>query len=200
MLSTTELFVEHIISGILSLIWVGAIAFSVTGIDPSLMPFIKDFWGLFALVTTAIAYPIGIFVDTIADKILERWNGRIKVKNEVQNESIILLLHKLKDDNLTAYFTYNRFKTRVSRSSALNFLLIGITVPMFILLQGNALGVEHPLRIALTIFITFILLSVIAILLWREIAYSVHRRTKQVVDSNRGAGFKNVPVMVPPMK
>ncbi len=199
MLSTTELFVEHIISGILSLIWVGAIVFSVTGIDPSLMPFIKDFWGLFAVVTTAIAYPIGIFVDTIADKILDGWNERIKKEKEVETVSLILLLHRLKDDNLTGYFTYNRFKTRVSRSSALNFLLIGLTVPLFILVSGNGLGVEHPLRIALTIFVTFTLLSSIAILLWREIAYSVHKRTKQVLDNNPDRG-RHIPVFVPPMK
>ncbi len=78
MLSTTELFVEHIISGILSLIWIGAIVFCFTGVDTSFMPLIKDLWGLLAVVATAIAYPVGIFVDTAADKILENWNGKIK--------------------------------------------------------------------------------------------------------------------------
>ncbi|MDX1586283.1 MAG: hypothetical protein R3222_06045 [Balneolaceae bacterium] len=188
MLSTTELFVEHIISGILSLVWIGAIALSITGFDLSIIPYLQSFWGLLAVLMTAIAYPIGIFVDTAADMLLEKKNLNIKtVKASVPKDvSLIQLLHELKDENITSYFIYNRFKTRVTRSSALNFVLIGLAVPVFLWVRGEGLQIEGVNAIAITIMATFLFLSVIAFLMWTETVKTMHERTRQLLDQNPG--------------
>jgi hypothetical protein len=178
MLSTTELFVEHIISGILSLLWILLVIFCITGIDPTLLPVIKELWGLFAVVTTAIAYPIGIFVDTIADKLLEKWNQKIKASHGLPADfSLLIFLHENKDDNnLLSYFTYNRFKTRVARSSFINFMMIGIVGAAFVLVQGSTFGFMQTGKLGAIVFITFILLAGTALYLWKEIAETVYQR------------------------
>ncbi len=181
MLSTTELFVEHIISGILSLLWIIAIMLCFTGIDTSILPVIRDFWGLFAVVTTAIAYPVGIFVDTFADKLLTGWNQKIKRQYNPKNEiNLLTLIRNMKDTNITNYFTYNRFKTRIARSSFINFAMIGIAGALLITLRGPALGIERTGTISLVIFVTFILLSSTALFLWREIARTVYQKASRL--------------------
>jgi len=182
MLSTTELFVEHIISGILSLLWILLIIFCFTSIDPTLLPIIKDLWGLFAVVTTAIAYPVGIFVDTIADKVLENWNKKIKARHGLPADfSLLVFLHENKDDNnLLSYFTYNRFKTRVARSSFINFTMIGIAGAAFVLFQGTTLGIMQSGKIAGILFITFIVFAGTALYLWKEIAETVYQRAAEL--------------------
>ncbi len=175
MLSTTELFVEHIISGILSLVWIIAIMLCFTGIDTSILPVIHDFWGLFAVVTTAIAYPVGIFVDTFADKLLAGWNQKIKRQYDPKNEiNLLTLIRNMKDTNITNYFTYNRFKTRIARSSFINFAMIGIAGALFIIFRGASIGINQPVNISVVIFIFSIVLSATALFLWKEIANTVY--------------------------
>ena len=158
MLSTTELLVEHIISGILSLVWIVAIIACFLGIDPSILSLIKSYWGLFAVVATAVAYPIGIIIDTFADKLLSRWNEGIrKNKGLPDGFSLMVLLYKLKDENIVNYFTYNRFKTRVARSSGINFAMIGWSLALFVWLQGDTIGILQSKMIGIIILIIIIL-------------------------------------------
>ena len=177
MLSTTELLVEHIISGILSLVWILAIVFSVTGLDASVFPMVKEYWALFAIVVTAVAYPIGIFVDTVADKMLDGRNEKIRQRFNLKEDfSMMKLVHEMKDDNVRSYFTYNRFKTRVSRSSMLNFAMMALSIFLFTMTRGSEVGVEQPLKIGLTVLISFSLFSVLAFFLWKEIAHTTYKR------------------------
>lgn len=181
MLSTTELFVEHIISGILSLVWILLVVFSMVGLEPGWIPVIKDLWGLFAVVSTAVAYPIGIFIDTLADKFLSRRSDAIKQASGLPaGFSIIHLVHRLKDDNIRSYFTYNRFKTRVARSSFINFAMIGISGAVFIAIRGASLGMTDPLKVALILCALFSGLSLTALYLWREIANTVYAQASQL--------------------
>lgn len=178
MLSTTELFVEHIISGILSLLWILMIIFCFTGIDDTLFIVIKEMWGLFIVVTTAIAYPVGIFIDTLADKLLESWNEKIKTRNKLTTQfSLLAFLHENKDDdNLRSYFTYNRFKTRVARSSFINFFMLGIASASFVMIQGPSLRILQAGKISAILLITFITFASTALYLWKEIAENVYKR------------------------
>ncbi len=151
------------------------------GVDVSLLPVIKDYWGLCAIIATAIAYPIGIFVDTIADNMLAGSNDRIKKKQGLPDDfSLLSLLHELKDNNITGYFTYNRFKTRVARSSFLNFTMIAIAVSIFIWLHGEEISIENTVTASVVIFVAFLILAATALFLWREIAKTVYERASKL--------------------
>ena len=80
------------------------------------------------------------------------------------------------DDNVRSYFTYNRFKTRVARSSMANFAMIAVAVFLFIMVRGEHLGITAPLTIALTVFVTFANLTLTAWFLWNEIANTTYRK------------------------
>jgi hypothetical protein len=183
MLSTTELFVEHIISGILSVVWMMFFVFCLTGLDPSFLIIIRDNWPFFLLVTTAVAYPIGIMVDTVADLVLARQNAKIRAnQNLPESFSILAMIYQWKDENIKNYFTYNRFKTRVARSSMINFLMIAIGGSTFVWCQGETIGVVQTEKISIIILLVFLLLSVSAYLLWREIGNHVYQKASLLAN------------------
>jgi hypothetical protein len=186
MLSTTELLVEHIISGILSLIWIFAIVLCFIDIDWTVVEIVKDYWAISAILVTSISYPIGIGVDTVADRVLSAWDQRIKSKYYTDPSiSVMGLIKKIKDNYTTNYFTYNRFKIRVARSSSLNFLMIGIFVPICILVNRSIHeAVEDKTAFPLVIFGLFIGLSALTLFVWRDVTHTVHKRTKRFWGEN----------------
>ena len=130
MLSTTQLLVEHIISGLLAMIWIGIglIILLDTGAEDLIAPLL-DNWSVTTLFIGAIAYPTGLVVDEIADRLLGMWNRKIKRKaNIAEDKSTLQYLSEIKNENTLRYFTYNRFKIRIVRSAFLNFLLIALMI------------------------------------------------------------------------
>ena len=104
MLSTTELLVEHIISGILSLIWIFAIVLCFIDIEWSVIEIVKDYWAISAIIVTSISYPIGIGVDTVADRLLSGWDKKIKAKYYTDKSiSVMALIKKIKDNDSSIY-------------------------------------------------------------------------------------------------
>lgn len=185
MLSTTELFVEHIISGILSVVWMMSFVFCLTGLDPGFFPAMREYWPFFALVTTAVAYPIGIMVDTVADILLARQNGKIRAKyNLPASFSILEMINQWKDDNLKSYFTYNRFKTRVARSSMINFMMIAMGGSTFVWCQGVSIGIVQTEKISIIILLVFMFLALSAYLLWRQIGNDVYQKASLMAKRN----------------
>ncbi len=185
MLSTTELFVEHIISGILSLVWIIAFMLCFTGVDPLMFATIRDYWPVWLLVSTAVAYPIGIFVDTVADLMLEGLDRHTKLKHQLPADfSFLMKITNDTPENIVSYFTYNRFKTRVARSSFVNFALIGFGWALLLRLQGEVLGIDRPLAVSAVVFITFNLLATTAFFLWWKIANTVYQKAKRVWPEN----------------
>lgn len=181
MLSTTELFVEHIISGILSLVWIVAAMLCFTGVDPAMWAGLKDYWAVVLLIGTAVAYPVGILVDTTADLMLEGLDKHTKRKHKLPDDfSLLLRITDGTPTNIINYFTYNRFKTRVARSSFLNFGLIGFIVAILLRRQGMAFGVEEPLLVSVVVFLTFNLLAAAAFFLWWKIANTVYKKASRV--------------------
>jgi hypothetical protein len=83
-------------------------------------------------------------------------------------------------ENIVSYFTYNRFKTRVARSSFVNFALIGIGVALLLRLQGESLGIDRPLNVSVVVFLTFNLLATTAFFLWWKIANTVYAKARRV--------------------
>ena len=184
MLSTTELLVEHIISGILSLVWLSGIFFCFIDFDWSQFSITKEYWIILTLFITAIAYPVGIFVDTLADKILSRQD--LSIKRKYYTNPTINILHMIKranDSNITSYFTYNRFKSRIARSSFLNFLLISIIFPIFLSFNYTGVGISKPFTLGIVIVLIFLLLAASSLYVWKETSYTIHKRTNELWNS-----------------
>ena len=97
------------------------------------------------------------------------------------------MIYQWKDDNIKNYFTYNRFKTRVARSSMINFLMIALGGSTFVWCQGEAVGVVQTEKISLIILFVFALLSLSAYLLWREIGITVYNKASMLANRKNDA-------------
>ena len=79
-----------------------------------------------------IVYPVGLFIDEVADFLSEPGKKKIKKDEGISDNSLngFKLLFLTKDEWLRKYFDYVRIRIRLSRSTALNFLIIAIIFPI----------------------------------------------------------------------
>lgn len=103
----------------------------------------------------AAIYPIGIFVDELADYISHPWIKRIRDRRfhsegldpDNSNLQAMYLLQRTDDDFLRSYFNYIRMRVRVSRSTALNLALTTAAAVIFSIVRFR-----HSQGFALVIF------------------------------------------------
>jgi len=180
MISTTELLVEHIISGILSLVWILAICFSVIEPSSNTLIVIKEYWIIFVFFITAVSYPIGLITDAIADRILDSWDKRIRTKEYEDNEiDLIMMLEKANGTNILNYFTYNRFKIIIARSSWLNFLLIGFSSLLFFISNKATFNTFSIFKLSTVVFLISLTLSIASLFVWYTSTVTLARKARQ---------------------
>jgi hypothetical protein len=135
-MSTTSLFVDLLISGIQVAMWLCLLVGCIFGADPKLLSGVKDWSAVLAVLLLPIVYPVGIFIDNLADDLLRPIGRRIRKRFALdETPSVMKLLARTKDDFLPRYFDYVRTRIRISRSSALNFSLITLFGELFIWLR-----------------------------------------------------------------
>ena len=129
-MSTTDLLIEHLITGIQTAIWIILLSLTFSGIDETLMEFLKANETLVLFLTMALIYPLGIFVDNLSDKLLDWKDKQIRdkeFKDKVPKDlSVSKVLLYAQDDKLSDFYAYIRMRIRISRSTFVNF---GIKTP-----------------------------------------------------------------------
>jgi hypothetical protein len=129
-MSTTVLFVEHLITGFQATVWTSLLVLSVFGYEWVDLNKYKDFIAIVTMLVISFIYPLGVFVDNTSDELLKSWNRKIREKCiEDKTLSARKLLTITDDDAFAEYLGYVR--TRISRSTFLNFLLITLTAIIF---------------------------------------------------------------------
>ena len=135
-MSTTSLFVDLLISGIQVAMWLCLLVGCILGADPSVIGKIREWDTVLAILLLPVVYPVGIFIDNLADDLLGPISRRIRRRFLLDETSTVMkLLSENKDDFLSRYFDYVRTRIRISRSSALNFALITLVGEFFIWLR-----------------------------------------------------------------
>jgi hypothetical protein len=133
-MNTTSLFIDLLISGMQVALWLCLLIASVIGVDPKFVKEIKGWEVVLAVVLLPVVYPVGIFIDNLADDLLRPLGRRIRSRFKLDDSpSVMKLLTRTKDDSLSRYFEYVRTRIRISRSSALNFALITLFGEVFVL-------------------------------------------------------------------
>jgi hypothetical protein len=189
-MSTTALVIEHLIIGLQAAIWLSLLILTAFGWNWINLSVLKDFTTILTFVGLAIVYPIGIFVDELADFALRPWMKGIR-KRRFQLEGFepgdldlatINLSQKTDDEFLKSYFNYVRMRVRVSRSTALNLALITITSSIFTIVQFH-----HSQSLMLIIFTEVfvgLLLTALSIWVWREVSDTFTKQTLRVIKAN----------------
>src|SRR3954462_277360 len=133
-MNTTDLIVEFLVIGIQVALWIALIFLLISGIDWLSAQNIKDFGAVIVALLIPISYPIGIFNDNFSDFLLKRWDNKYRAEFIKDESSSISRVRTLLngDSPLSKLFEYQRMRIRISRSSSLNFSIIGVLLPIFI--------------------------------------------------------------------
>ena len=176
-MSTTSLFVDLLISGIQVAIWLGLLVGCVLGADPKLLARAKEWDTVLAVLLLPVVYPVGIFIDNLADDLLRPIGRRIRKGFSLdETPSVMKLLARTKDEGLSRYFEYVRTRIRISRSSALNFALITIFGELFIWLQWKpAFGDSQGLWLGM-VGILGVMLTALAVFSWYRITVTFSKK------------------------
>lgn len=176
-MNTTSLFIDLLISGIQVALWLCLLIASVLGFDPKILKEIKGWEVVLAVALLTIVYPVGIFIDNLADELLRPIGRKIRKQFHLDDSpSVMKLLTRTKDDSLSRYFEYVRTRIRISRSSAFNFALITIFGELFILTRWSpAFGVPRWL-LAVLIGILGIALTALAFYSWYRITVTFSKK------------------------
>lgn len=172
-MTTTALFIELLIAGLQSAIWIGLIVLSVFGTDWINLERLKGFETILAVILLPIVYPLGVLIDYLADRVFTRWQKPLRhlyLKDKTQ--SALKLLTQTKDPFLTNYLDYIRRRIRLSRSAAINFALITVVSVIFTVVRCRS-RVGFPFWKAVLFEVALgALLTGVAVLAWHKITCS----------------------------
>lgn len=146
-MNTTFLFVELLIIGFESWVWMTLLFFSKYSLEDleGSLPFLKDWQPLILLVVLAFVYVAGVIMDRIADWAF-RWLEDL-YKQQIIGKfdkpvSVLRFSLGTQNDFLNQQLDYTRTRLRIVRASVLNFPLIAFGLGVFIH-RWNAFPSQH---------------------------------------------------------
>jgi hypothetical protein len=184
-MNSTTLFVEILITGLESVIWLGFLLGCLFG--TTWLSFIGNAFETAQAFTTTLllglVYVVGIIFEEVTDALSEPWSDKLKASlnngslsryNDIQDYVYSHYAVKL-DDQLG----YMRSRRRILRASAFNILLIAIFAIIFIWLRITDLDMTP--KISMSIFI-----AVVGVLgIWLSL-FTYKRITSDYVKSFQG--------------
>jgi hypothetical protein len=195
-MSTTALVIEHLITGLQAAIWLSLFVLTAFGWDWINLAVLKDFTTIFTFIGLAAVYPIGIFVDELADFAFKPWMKQIRKKRfrsegfdpDDPDMTIMYLLQKTDDEFLKTYFNYIRMRIRVSRSTAFNLAGIKIAALMFTVVQFR--DSQGFVFLIFAEFLIGILSIALSIWVWREVSDTFVKQTIRAFKANPDMSLK----------
>jgi hypothetical protein len=177
-MSTTSLFVELIVIGVSTLVWLALLIFAVFGyawvpIDVLLSP-------AAAVPVLAVVYVLGIISDRIADAVFDRiWSDDLRGpyfqnKAEYYQARRRILIHS---ERLSDLLEYGRSRLRICRGWAFNSILVAIALNAFLWTNFGNLPSTWPVSIFSSIFL--LALAVGAWFAWQRLVKAEYRKIKE---------------------
>ncbi|HMS41321.1 MAG TPA: hypothetical protein PKE69_13910 [Pyrinomonadaceae bacterium] len=193
-MNTTNLIVEFLVIGIQVAVWISLLILTFTGTNWLEFGKVKEFSTIIVGLLIAISYPIGVFVDNFADRILKKKDKKIRNEFIKDENKSILRVRTLAGENspLDQLFNYQRMRIRISRSSFLNFLIISLMLPIFFIIQlpkyfGSNLVWVCLLTSAIGIGFTYL-----AYWTWKDVSKRYYRRYPEAEELLKERGLLKV--------
>jgi hypothetical protein len=178
-MSTTSVFIEHLIAGIQATIWFVLSILIFQGFDWIKPEYLKDTDKYFILMGFAVVYPLGVFIDEGADRIFRKKGNAIKKQVLQDIETTVgLVLERSKSDSLTQYFNYVKMRIRICRVSCINFILITITSMFCIAFHFRETPYNSKGGLMAIVFFTGILLTGLAYYGWMKTTETFYEKVK----------------------
>jgi hypothetical protein len=176
-MSTTTLFVDLLIIGIQVAIWLVLLFLSLFGVEWIDLSKVKGWEATIGVLFLPLVYPVGVFVDHLADALLSRWRKRIR-DEYVQDKSrtVMDLLMTAKDDKLSAYYDYLRIRIRISRSSAFNFSVIAVLFPVFVAVRLSGWAGVPSWFLAVSVALASVAVAGLALYTWVGLTHGFYEK------------------------
>jgi hypothetical protein len=180
-MNTTSIFVELVVIGLHTAIWVGLIILTFTGyqnLDPE-----KLFTLNLVLPVLAITYILGILMDRASDMILATQDDRLRSQNDFRGLPSFLSMRFYilsKSSDVYEQLEYTRSRLRIARASILNFAFTTVAVALFIWFQlGKALTAEYRITVCIAGVLVGALLTWISYQSWAVLSHTYTKNTIQ---------------------
>lgn len=154
--------IEHLVGGVQPVVWVLALM----SYQPDLLQRCKEVTQNFqtpaVILALAMLYPLGVFLDEVADALLRGWSARIRKRRFEKHglgENAITAFGMLASDRSTflrQYFDSSRSRIRLSRLTALN---AGLALVAAVVARGCYQLPTGPAILAAAVMLTISLWS-----------------------------------------
>jgi membrane protease YdiL (CAAX protease family) len=180
-MNTTNLIVEFLVTGFQVAFWVILIFLIVFGVDWLTFEKSKDLGIPLIALLIPVAYPIGIFVDNLADFIFRKEDTKIRTKFITDKSNSITRVRTLSgaDSPLTKLLEYQKMRIRISRSTFINFMIITLLIPPFIILKLEKILGDKTYVVFFTFFALSIAIVFLAFWTWKDITLRYYERIKK---------------------
>jgi len=152
--TTTAVFVELLVTGLLALIWLALTFLSATGMswsDLMAVTGVKEKESVTSILILCFAYVLGIVVDRAADSLFHPIDMNIRKRRidaKLPSVSEMRMYVMSSSERLASFLGYLRSRLRLARSSSLNFLLVTVTALIFL---STRTSTEKVVVIAVTV-------------------------------------------------
>ena len=178
-MNTTSIFVELVVIGLHTAIWIGLIILTFTGhqsLDPE-----KLFTLNLALPILAITYILGILMDRASDMVLAAQDNRLRSQNDFRGlPSFVSMRFYIlsKSSDVYEQLEYTRSRLRIARASVLNFAFTTVAAALFIWFQiGRALTAESRVIVCIAAALVGALLTWISYQSWTVLSHTYTKNT-----------------------
>ncbi|MFI5176486.1 MAG: hypothetical protein ACHQKY_16625 [Terriglobia bacterium] len=160
-MTTTTLFVELVVIGLHSILWIGMVILAFVGFRN--VPWEKLLTLNLALPGLAVTYVLGIVIDRLADLAFISRDHRLRKMHPLENLPPFLtmrfhILSKSKDTY--EQLEYTRSRLRIARAAILNFTLLTLSALLFVWLRsGGTRSLQYRLLASLGIVVVGFLLT-----------------------------------------
>ena len=192
-MNTTSIFVELVVIGLHTAIWVGLIILTFTGhqnLDPE-----KLFTLNLALPILAVTYILGILVDRASDIVLAAQDNRLRSQYDFRGRPSFLSMRFYilsKSSDVYEQLEYTRSRLRIARASILNFAFTTVAAALFIWFQlGKALAAEYRIMVCIAAALVGVLLTWISYQSWIVLSETYTRNTIQAFTVLRDEAEKD---------
>lgn len=187
-MNTTSIFVELVVVGLHTAIWMALIILAFVGYQNLNLE--KVFTLNLALPILAITYILGILVDRAADIALTAQDDRLRSQYDLRGLPGFLSMRFYvlsKSSDVYAQLEYTRSRLRIARASILNFAFTTLAAVLFVWFQlGQALAAEYRVTACLTAAVIGAFLTWISYQAWAALSrtYTINtiRAYKVVYD------------------
>jgi hypothetical protein len=170
-MNTTNIFVELVVVGFHTLIWIGLLALAFLGFQD--LDLEKLFTINLALPILALTYILGILMDRTADMLLDEQDARLRGRFDLSGLPSFLEMRFYvlsKSSDVYAQLEYARSRLRIARASIFNFACTTVAVLLLVWLQfGKALG-DYRLLACIATAIVGALLTWISYQAWEALS------------------------------